>query len=160
MAYEQLEPKKLKSAAKASARHLFEMIDDPADRVGSQLVYTKKPRTKSQSFDGYPFIHIDGVNIINSNSTVDGTLESFTVDIEVHAWGSETSVDAVEQHDQIVDQIIYLLTGPEKADLQAQTGMTRPNIIRNVDFTGIEEKDQPVTRQEIEFRTTIHKVMA
>lgn len=160
MAYEELTPKRLKSAAKASAKHLFQKIDDPVDRVDNDFVYTKKPRTKSQSFGGYPYIHIDGVNIINSNTSADGTLVNFTVDIEVHAWGTEESIEDVENHDEIVDQIIYLLTGPEKATLQAETGMTQPNIIRNVDFTGIREKDQPVTRQEIEFRTTIHKVMA
>ena len=159
MSYTELKPKKLKTIAKKNAEKLFNNIDDPEDRFNSELVYTRKPRTKSTDFDDYPFIHIDGVNIINTDSSTDGTAVEFTVDIEIHVWGSEETDEDVQKTDEIIDQAIYLLTGPEKAVLAQEAGMTEPNIIRNVDFTGIEEKDQPVTRQEIEFRTDIHKIM-
>jgi len=159
MTYQDLEPRKLKTLAKNNAETLLNNIDDPADRFNADFIYRRKPRTKSTDFDGYPYIHIDGVNIINTDSSTDGTAVEFTVDIELHVWGTEETDEDVENFDKIVDQLIYYLTGPEKARLAREAGMTEPNIIRNVDFTGIEEKDQPVTRQELEFRTDIHKIM-
>jgi len=160
MDYADIDKRLMKSTAKDAAETLVSKIDDPTDRLHGDLFYRKKPRVKSQSFGGYPYIHLDGVNIINSNASADGTLVEFTVDIELHVWGREDTEDGPEDADAIVSQLLYLLTGPEKANLSEGTGMTAPNIIRNVDFTGINQKDQPVTRQEMEFRTTIHKVMA
>lgn len=156
MAYDEVTAEKIKTIAKKNAVELLNKVDDPADRRNADFIYKKKPRTKSQSFDGYPYIHIDGVNPINVSSTADGGLVRFTVDIEFHIWGTEETEEQIDRFDSIVDQITFLVTGPEKINLGTDAKMTQPNIIRNVDFTGIREKDQPVLRQEIEIRTEIH----
>jgi len=154
--YTDVDRKRLQTHARENALKLARKISDPLDRVGDNLVYKKKPRTKSQSFNGYPYIHVDGVNVQNTNKTADGGLVEYTADIKLHVWGREDNEDGQDAFDQIVDELIYLLTGPEKATLNKESGMTAPNILRNVPFTGNLEKDQPVSRQEIQFRTDLH----
>jgi len=161
MGYADVERKRMKTTAREIVTDLLENIDDPLDRPTGDVLYSKRrPRTKSQEFEGYPYIHVDGINIQNIGATDGGTLVEYTVDVEFHVWGREDTDDQVAAHDSIVDQVIEILTGPEKAVLARESGMTEPNIIRNVDFTGVRQKDQPVQRQEVEFRTDVHKDMS
>lgn len=159
MAYNSIDKEKLRSGAKEAAKTLFQKVDDPKDRYNADFVYERRPRTKSPDFDGYPYIHIDNVNVVNVGSTADSGLVEFTVDIAAHLWGSEETDEEVDAFDEVNDQIIYLLTGPEKITLGQETSMTEPNILRNQGFTGIRDKDQPVSRQELEFRVNLHKRM-
>ena len=139
-----------------NAEKILGFIDDPANRPGGQLVYRSMPRVKSQSFNGYPFIVMEDLTFNDTNETVNGFNTVYDIDLEFHVYGLEETEEDFKQVDSIADQLNFAVKGSDFIEVSTELGLANPSFIRQNRLTGINEKDQPITRYEVEIRGRLH----
>lgn len=158
--YTGFEPEKLNSTGRENALAFASKIDDPANRPNGQMVYSSMPRVKSQSFNGYPFIVVEEYTFNDIGDSVNGLNTRYDFDIELHIYGLEDEPGDIEALDSILDRLNYMVKGPENVVLGSETGLSNLQFIRQNRLTGIDEKDQPVVRCEVEVRGKLHLDMS
>ena len=154
--FNEFTPEKLASTGRKNARALANQIGDPVNRPSGQMVYDSMPRVKSQGFNGYPFIVVEEYTFNDIGDTVNGLNTEYDFDVELHIYGLEESEDDLMAMDEILDELNYLVKGPNSVRLGAEARLARPQFIRQNRLTGINEKDQPVVRYEVEIRGKLH----
>ena len=154
--FEEFTPQKLASTGRKNARALANQIGDPVNRPSGQMVYDSMPRVKSQGFNGYPFIVVEEYTFNDIGDTINGLNTEYDFDVELHIYGLEESEDDLMAMDQILDELNYLVKGPNSVRLGAEARLARPQFIRQNRLTGINEKDQPIVRYEVEIRGKLH----
>ena len=154
--YREFTPQKLASIGRKNAQGLSNQISDPVNRPDGQMVYDSMPRVKSQSFNGYPFIVVEEYTFNDIGDSVNGLNTEYDFDVELHIYGLEESESDLMAMDEILDELNYLIKGPNVLKLGRDAKLARPQFIRQNRLTGINEKDQPVVRYEVEIRGKLH----
>ena len=154
--FNEFTPEKLASTGRKNARALANQIGDPVNRPSGQMVYDSMPRVKSQGFNGYPFIVVEEYTFNDIGDTVNGLNTEYDFDVELHIYGLEESEEDLMAMDEILDELNYLVKGPNSVRLGAEARLARPQFIRQNRLTGINEKDQPIVRYEVEIRGKLH----
>ena len=154
--FNEFTPEKLASMGRRNARALANQISDPVNRPSGQMVYDSMPRVKSQGFNGYPFIVVEEYTFNDIGDTVNGLNTEYDFDVELHIYGLEESESDLMAMDEILDELNYLVKGPNSVRLGAEARLARPQFIRQNRLTGINEKDQPIVRYEVEIRGKLH----
>jgi len=154
--YNKFTPRKLGSTGRENARKILSFVDDPANRRDGELVYDSMPRVKSQGFDGYPFIVIEEYTFNDIGDSLNALNTQYDFDIEFHVYGLEDTAEDLDKMDEIIDQINYLVKGPNRVRLGQEAEIARPQFIRQNRLTGINEHDQPYVRYEFEIRGKLH----
>lgn len=154
--YREFEPEKLNSVARENIKAFAEELEDPADRLQDRMVYREKPRAKSAEFNGYPYIIIHGYTINDTGGSVNGMINTFDVDAEMHVYGLRDTEGDTKRLDNIMDEVTYIVTGPRQTELNTGAKLTRLQFLRQNRMPEVNEKDQPVTRWEFEIRGKLH----
>ena len=154
--YQRFTPQKMYSISRENAENLAGQIDDPANRPEGQLVYKSKPRVKSQSFNGYPFIVVEQFQLNDFQDTVNNLNTEWDFDVELHVFGRENNETQLNQFENILNQLTALTQTDIKHELNKNAGISRLQVIRQNRLTGINEKDQPIIRYEYVIRGKLH----
>ncbi len=143
------------SATQETVRAFLDLIEDPRGRKNrSKFIYQTDPRVKSADFGEYPIIYIQNYELTTDNVNPGGNLFNKTLALELHVVIEDDSKRQKEWYDQLSDELTYKMEYGERQKLGEQ-GIGQPEIVRSQSFPGIDVKDQPVMRREIDIEAPV-----
>jgi len=143
------------SATEETVRAFLELIEDPRGRKDvSNFIYNSDPRVKAADFGKYPIVYIEDYGLSTDSRNMGGNLFNKTLNLELHVVIEDDSLQQKKFYDNISNDLVYKAEFEERQKLGRQ-GIGQPEVTRNQSFSGIDVKDQPVLRREIELEAPV-----
>lgn len=143
------------NAVQETVRAFLELLDDPKSRRNvSNFIYSTDPRVKSSDFGSYPIVYIENYELTTESVNVGGNLFNKILTLELHIVIEDDSQQQKQWYDDIGSDLMYKIEYDKRQKL-AKQGIGQASIERNQSFPGINVKDQPVLRREIEIEAPV-----